>query len=119
LITGQEGGNVIHLILITNETNAPSSTYVELIRNFDALSIQDIILKESNKNNQDSANIAAIIGGVGTAIAFWVRLEMKVKHLEKQIEENPIFVAFKQFERDAAIKIFDDYLKNKLEKKIG
>lgn len=56
--------------------------------------------------------VVAIIGGVGTAIAFWVRLEMKVKHLEKQIDENPMFAALKQIERDAAIKIFSDYLKN-------
>lgn len=63
--------------------------------------------------------IIAIIGGIGTAIAFWVRLEMKVKNLEKQIEENPFFLAFKQFERDTAIKIFDDYLKKTLEKRDG
>lgn len=72
LITGLEGGNVINLILNTNETNAPAATHEELIRNFDVLSIQDIILKESNKNNRDAANIAAIIGGI-TAIALIVQ----------------------------------------------
>ena len=62
--------------------------------------------------------IIAVICGIGTAIAFLVRLEMKVQNLEKQIEENPIFLAFKQIEKDTVIKIFSDYLKNTpLEKK--
>ena len=56
--------------------------------------------------------VVTIIVGIGIAIAFLVRLEMKVKYLEKQINENPMFVALKQIEQDAAIKIFSNYLKN-------
>jgi len=68
IMAGKEGDNQIKLMVSSNETNAPASTYTEVTKDFDSLSIQDIILKESDKNNQDSANIAASIAGV-TAVA--------------------------------------------------
>ena len=61
------------------------------------------------------AVIVALLAVVGTAVAFMVKLSMRVKHLEG----NPLLLAFKQIEQNSAIDMFSDYLKRTLEKKNG
>ena len=56
---------------------------------------------------------------MGIAIAFIVRLEMRVKQLEKEITNNPIFNILKHFETDFLIKEISSFLAKRLEKKDG
>ncbi len=59
--------------------------------------------------------IVALIAGIATAVAYIVKLSLRVKHLE----DNPILLAFRQIEQNSAIDMFSDYLKKTLEKKNG
>lgn len=57
--------------------------------------------------------IIALVAGIASAVAYIVKLSLRVK----QLEDNPILLAFKQIEQNSAIDMFSDYLKKTLEKK--
>lgn len=52
----------------------------------------------------------AVALAVGAAVAFYVKLHMKVKHLEEKIEKNPVIAAFDEIEKRQAIGIIEELL---------
>ena len=61
--------------------------------------------------------LAGIIGGIGFAIAYVAKLSMRVNHLEKEIETNPILNALKHFEKDFIIREINNFIAKRLEGK--
>ncbi|GEM_PF-7002518 len=59
--------------------------------------------------------ILAIVVPCVTAIVFIIRLEMRVR----QLENNPIITALKQFERDHVIRLLSDLIANRVEERDG
>ncbi len=70
-------------------------------------------------NAENIAIILAIFVPLTTAIVFIVKLEMRVKYLEKELERNPILNVLKQFEEGVLIKIISEFVSIRLEKKNG
>jgi len=70
----------------------------------------------------DGNTLGLILGlfiPLGIAIAFIVRLEMRVKHLENEIEQNPILNALKQFEQSYIVKMLNDFITKRSESRDG
>ena len=65
------------------------------------------------------ATLVAVFGGVGIAIAYIVKLSMRVKHLEEELKNNPIFSALRQIEREQIISIINDIIAFRLERRNG
>lgn len=63
--------------------------------------------------------LVAVVTAIGVAIAYVVKLSMRVKHLEDELKNNPVFVALKQFETSTIIQTISEVISQRLERRNG
>ena len=63
--------------------------------------------------------ILSLVTGIAIAVAFLVKLSMRVKKLEDEIDKNPILNAMKQFEEGYIIRMISNFISDRLERKDG